>query len=151
MWNIACHDDLRTPLVSKEQLAKMQFTSLSSTLNGDGDIFYVPLQTSGNESNEKIFLVIYKFFEDKVVPMDPDTEFSAPHYRTEVDRVHLLCAEKKLAVVKNEWYDASNNLAYLTAVDPQVGVTSWIEIKQDIVTPLTTLQRIFCNSGEASK
>jgi hypothetical protein len=40
--NIVCHNDLRTPLFSKNQLAAMKFTSVASVTNPDGDMFYAP-------------------------------------------------------------------------------------------------------------
>jgi hypothetical protein len=141
-WRIVCHEELRTPTVSKEQLGKMNFTSLSSTLAGDGDIFYEPLQNSQNIPNQKEFLFIMRFFEDRKVPLAENVSIpEPPSYRTEIDKVRLMCAEKKLASFKNEFYDASNKLVYFLAVDPSK--TNWIEIKEG-TSPISTLHRIFC-------
>jgi hypothetical protein len=41
-------DGLGTPLVSKEQVAKMDFTYLSNTPDGSGDIFYGPTRSTSN-------------------------------------------------------------------------------------------------------
>jgi hypothetical protein len=40
--NILCNDAFITPLVTKSDLATSKFASLSSTVKGDGQIFYVP-------------------------------------------------------------------------------------------------------------
>jgi hypothetical protein len=42
--NIACHEELRTPLVGKLELASLKFPSLASAIAGDRDIFYIPLK-----------------------------------------------------------------------------------------------------------
>src|ERR1700691_1946127 len=38
--NILCHTELHAPLVKKDELAAMNFKSLSSTSAGDGEMFY---------------------------------------------------------------------------------------------------------------
>ena len=48
--SIACNETIATPLVSKKQMTKMDFTSLSSTLDGNGEILYRPPQKSPQRS-----------------------------------------------------------------------------------------------------
>ena len=55
--NILCHEELRTPLIKKRQLASMNFLSLASTANGDGDMFYAPTEGDVKNSDERIVVV----------------------------------------------------------------------------------------------
>ena len=57
--NIACHAEFATPLISKSQLAEMKFTSLSSTVSGDGELFFDPGQTGQNVPDQKEIVVIF--------------------------------------------------------------------------------------------
>jgi Caspase domain/PDZ domain len=142
--NIVCHPEMRTP-IAKVRLTKMDFKSLGSTSAGDGTLFYEPLQSSSGNSNQKELLFIMSFFDDKTIPLAPNsTVKDPPQYRTEVDNVRLLCAEGRLLAVRNEYFDASNNLVHLGLTDPLAPIKDWIEIKLDNLSPLSTLHRIFC-------
>jgi hypothetical protein len=152
--NLGCNEAIATPMAGKNQLTGMNFKSLSSTISGDGDIFFAPLQNPDDGSNEKNLLLIFRFYADRKIPVDPAvianlTEGS--DYRTEIEKVRLSCADRKLASTKSEYYDASNRLVYMTALDPDLGIRNWIEIKDATQSPLSSLARIFCNSGEAAK
>jgi uncharacterized caspase-like protein len=147
----ACSDALRTPVISKKQLSEMSFKSLSSTVAGDGDIFYELFPDNSSAQNQKEFLFIMRFNEDRQIYMAPNTSIpNVPRYRTEVSKVKMMCAEKKMLVTKSEFYDASNDLVQLTAADPDQN-QKWIEINTEIQSPLSSLRRIVCNSGEATK
>ena len=65
--NIACHRELATPLISKDQLAEMKFTSLSSTPSGDGEIFLGSSQISQNVQDEKEIVLIFRNNSDRNV------------------------------------------------------------------------------------
>src|SRR5262249_40312631 len=56
--NIFCDEQLRTPLVTKKQLASMSFQHLSSTADGKGEMYYTALQGAGSLQNEKEALVV---------------------------------------------------------------------------------------------
>ncbi len=147
--NIACHQEIATPAVSKERLSKMDFTSLSSTFSGDGEMFYEPLPAQQSTQDEKRFLLVFKFFKEQEVPHPPASTFkNFPHYVVEVDRTALKCEEGKLSAVTSEFYDRANELVYLQAQD--ASALKWIEIKA-IASPLSLLRRIFCGGGEAQK
>jgi hypothetical protein len=142
---ILCDPELRTPTVGKEQLAKMDFKSLSSTVAGDGDIFYEPLHNNADNQNEKNFLFILKFFTDHAVPLGSGTSIpDPPNYRTEIDKIRMMCAEKKMISIKNEYYDASNKFVYLLAIGPPTPKANWTQINTELNSPLSTLHRIFC-------
>src|SRR5262249_49763451 len=61
---IVCHDELRTPLVGKRQLASMRFPSLASTTDGKGDIFYTQGQSRVDAEDEKEFITIIRYHEE---------------------------------------------------------------------------------------
>jgi hypothetical protein len=157
--NLVCNEGMATPSVAKDRLSLMNFTSLSSTVVGDGDLFFEPLQDFGDNSNEKKLLFVFQFYDERKIqlPIEPAAIANLvnlsnlPSYRIQLDNVRLLCAEKKLASIKSEFYDASNKLVYMTARDLTVNITDWIEIKDGAQSPLASLYRIFCNSGEATK
>ena len=46
--NIVCNDQSHTPLFGKKELANNKFTSLSSTIAGDGDVFFVQTEDGMN-------------------------------------------------------------------------------------------------------
>ncbi len=156
---LVCDDRIGIPTVGKERLSALNFRSLSSTLAGDGDLLFEPLINSDEKSNEKNLLFILRYFEDRKIQLPGEPNEAAnvvslknsPVYRIEVDRARLLCAEKKMAAITSEFYDASNKLVYMTARDPNVSIADWIDIKLENQSPLATLHRIFCNSGEATK
>ena len=149
--SIACRRDLELPMVSKNQLAKMSFKSLSSTTAGDGELFYEPLPADEDKaSNEKQLIFVSRLYDNKKVPLVVTSAEGPPNYRTEVDRIELLCTEKKLTATQSEYYDESSKLVYLTAASPNA-TKNWIELKDGIQSPLHTLYRIFCSAGEATK
>jgi hypothetical protein len=93
--NILCHDELRTSMLGKKQLSAMNFASLSSTAAGDGDIFYVPIDTGARDDDLRDMIIIFRMHQD-VGYQGPDTSLAErlPKYRIEVDIVcPLNCAE----------------------------------------------------------
>jgi uncharacterized caspase-like protein len=152
--NLVCDGGIGLPTVSKDRISVMNFRSLSSTVAGDGDLFYEPLKEPNDNPNEKHLLFIFRFYDDRKVQLslEPDAVLkSSPDYRKEIDQARLICDENKVASITSEFYDASNKLVYMTARDPKVSITNWIEIKLETQSPLASLHRIFCNSGEATK
>jgi len=157
--NLACNEGIGTPSVGKDRLTLMNFKSLASTVAGDGDLFFEPLQNSDNDKNEKNLLFVFRFYNERKIqiPIEPTAMAGlvnlndVPSYKTQIDTVRLLCAEKKLASTKSEFYDVSNKMVYMTARDPKIIITDWVEIKEEHQSPLASLYRIFCNSGEATK
>jgi uncharacterized caspase-like protein len=146
--NISCHAEINTPLASKKQIAQMEFKSLSSTLTGDGEIFYAQSQSKQDSRDQcqKTVVAVLKNNEDHNVKdfFQPGTEIAdPPNYRTEVDRILIKCDEDKFAIVKTEFWNASNQLVRLSVVDPDVAV-QFSEIKE--LSPFKTLQQITCGT-----
>jgi uncharacterized caspase-like protein len=142
--NIACHEDISAPLVSKEQLAAMKFSSLSSTIAGDGEIFYGPVLDGKDVQNQKEILFILKndvdhsiaeFLPENASIPDP------PNFRTEVDRTLLSCDKNEFTTTKVEFWNASNQLVRLEGLDPTKSVKP-SEYKE--LSPFATLQAIVC-------
>jgi hypothetical protein len=150
----ACSESVHSPLVTKGQLARTEFKSLASTLSGDGEIFYEQLPAQArDDQNHKLLKVIFRFYKDHAAPIVSTASLGEPlMYRTEVDRADWRCAEKKFAVVHSEFYSSSNELVYMTSTDEtKSDAVHWIELKDGVVSPLSTLNEIVCNSQGASK
>jgi uncharacterized caspase-like protein len=145
---IACNDEVSTPLLTKEQLAKMEFKLMSSTTKGDGEIFFEELPELSTE-NEKAAILILRFYSDQALVLPPNAIFDTPPptYRIEVDRVFVQCRERRLFSNRSEYYSASLDLNFLQAPTNR----NWIELKPEIVSPLQTLHGILCESKEADK
>ena len=62
--SIACHEELATPLVTKQQIADMKFSLLSSIASGDGELYYSPNQSDHEVQGQKEILFVAHFFED---------------------------------------------------------------------------------------
>jgi hypothetical protein len=138
---ILCHEQLRTPLVKKSQLTSMAFSSLSSTLAGDGDIFYAPIANDTGTQDQKEALLIIRFNNERPLKF-PNVSIDLPNFQTEVNRVTFQCTDNKFFSSKSEDYDASNNLVYLTALDPS-GAIQWNEFVE--TSPVGMLRQIFCH------
>jgi Caspase domain len=142
---IVCNDVLRTPLFGKRDLSRMNFVPLSSTSAGDGELFYNLIGTSRATDNLSEVAIVIKNHSDKILPgavRNGTSEF--PTYRTQVDRIKLNCSEKKILIMKNEYFDDALKLVYLIAPDASVG-SSWQEIAQN--SPIAMLQQIVCASN----
>jgi uncharacterized caspase-like protein len=151
--NILCNEQNRVPLVSKKQLSDMNFKSLSSTYEGDGDMFFEPLENSNEKrgGKEKETLLVIKYAKDNTVKYlfsDKVTFPNFPIFRTIVERVKFKCNEKKYIEVKSEYYDSSNKLGYIRTVDSSIE-SNWTDFEAK--TPYALLQRIICVSDEADK
>ena len=147
---IACSDEVSTPLLTKEQLAKMEFKLFSRTANGDGDFFFEELPELSTE-NQKEAILILRFDSDHAITVPPTAIFDTPpNYRIEVDRVDLQCRERRLSANRSEYYSASLDLNFLQAPSSLTNRT-WLELKPEIVSPLSTLHDILCESKETSK
>ena len=147
--SIACDEAIATPLVSKAQMAKMEFTSLSSTLDGNGEILYGPAQKSRNDSNQMEAVTVFKNFSDHNVKefFPAGTSIpDPPNYREEVDLISTRCDANKFAITRTEYWDASNHLVRMAFLDPAVSVKY-----TDFVpgSPFAAMQEIFCQKSYA--
>ena len=144
-----CHEELRPPLLGKKELSASSFTSLSSTVNGDGDMFYAPIRSAMNAGNVKDIMVIFKMHENTKYNFPPGVSIADfPDFRAEVDRILLKCDENKVARLQSNFYDASNNLIAATASDLSKE-TKWDSFLEK--SPYALLQGIVCKPNEAQQ
>jgi Caspase domain/PDZ domain len=147
--NIACNETLGTPLVSKKQMAGMNFTSLSSTEDGTGEIFYEPAQRNRSDPNQIEVIIVFKNFSDRNVKEFFPEGMSIPdppNYRQEVDRVLIKCDTNKYVITKTEFWDASNHLVRMSVGDPSATL-KFSEFGPG--SPSAALQDIFCQNDYA--
>ena len=147
--NIICHDLGRTPLVGKKELAAKKFLSLSSTVTGDGDIFYEPTQNGMNSVNQKEVTLVFRLHADTALSFPAVNSVpDLPKYRTELDRLLLKCDERKFSIRKSEYYNAANDLINLFVADFSKEI-AWNDFGD--VSPYVMLQRIVCKPNEVQK
>jgi hypothetical protein len=146
--NIACDAALRTPLASKKQLAKMEFTSLSSSLDGNAEIFYGPPRKSRDIPNQVEVITVFKNLADHNVKEFLPEGFSIPdppNFRNEVDLMVIGCASNKFAITRTEYWDASNQLVRMQVLDP--ALLKFSEVQPS--SPLAALEEISCPKSYA--
>jgi hypothetical protein len=147
--SIACNETVATPLVSKKQMAKMDFASLSSSTDGNGEILYGPPQKGRSDPNQMEVVGIFKNFADRNVKdfFPAGTSIpDPPNYRQEVDLILIRCEANKFAITKTEFWDASNRLVRIVFSDPAVSVKFSEFIPN---SPFAAMQEIFCQKGYA--
>jgi hypothetical protein len=147
--NIACNEEVRTPLVSKLELALLKFPSLASVAAGDRDMFYIPIKDGRGAQNQAYVTTIIRWHKDQTIstalPAGIATAESS-RYRFEVTRAQIYCAENTMSFLKEEYYTVSNELVYLAAVDPSKEVR---QVYINETSPYGALRRIACNLNEA--
>jgi hypothetical protein len=143
--NIACHEELRTPLVGKLELASLKFPSLTSAIADDRDIFYI--HKKGTESQITVTTITRWHKDRKISAALPAGIYIAEssQYRFEVAQAQIYCAENKMSLLKEEYYTVSNELVYLAAVDLFKQVR---QVYINETSPYGKLRRIVCNLNE---
>jgi hypothetical protein len=127
----------------------MEFKFMSSTVKGDGEVFFEELPELSTE-NEKAANFILRFNSDQDFVVPPTAIFDTPpKFRIEVDRVVVQCQERRLSSNRSEYYSASLDLNVLSIPLPKN--RNWTELKPEIVSPLSTLHGILCESKETNK
>jgi hypothetical protein len=111
--NIACREEAAIPVISKGQLAEMKFSSLSSTVSGDGEIFFGTSPTSQNVPDQKEIIFIIRSNADHNVLPEGVSIPDPPAFRTEVEHVLLKCNENKFAIDQIEMWSATRELVRL--------------------------------------
>jgi hypothetical protein len=143
--NIACHEDLRTPLVGKSELASLKFLSLAD-IAGGGDMFYVPINGGSGVQNPIGVTTIIRWHEDRKIsarfPAGNTTMEDFTQYRFEVARVQIYCSDNTMSFVKEEYYSTSSNLVYLSVPNPSRAVR---QVYINETSPYDPLRRIVCN------
>jgi uncharacterized caspase-like protein len=145
---MTCDATLNTPMVSKKQMAKKDFTSLSSMLDGNGEILYAPPRRSRSDPNQLEIITIFKNFADRNVKELFSEGVSIPdppNYREEVDLILLRCDSNKFAITRTEHWDASNRLVRMGFVDP--AHVNFSEVEP--TSPAAAMQEMFCKKGYA--
>jgi hypothetical protein len=146
---IACAGTISTPLVSKKQMAKMDFASLQSTVDGSGEILYGSAQKGKSDPNEMEVVTVFSNSADRNVkeffPVGTSIP-DPPNYRQEVDLIKIRCDVNKFLITRTEMWDASNQLVRMQFLDPATNVKY-----SDFVpaSPFASLQLIFCPKSEA--
>lgn len=158
--NIACHDELRTPLVDREELIAATLTSLASTATGDGEVYYFPgrplkLASDNMQGRPKPdwqeTLAMQRFYQDKkfddVVGYFRNVPGGSPLYRAEVSLLYIRCATSQVFVAKREIYDASQHLLGVFVADPYR--VAWSDIGP--TGALALLRKTVCLSDKEVK
>jgi hypothetical protein len=148
--NIVCDEKFRTPLVDKDQLVSMNFLDLSSTANGDGEIYYQPIQSDGVPPGQRDLIVVIQQKTELKIQLGPAIKLAPGQdlgaFKTGVYWNRFQCQQRKVVALKTELYDASNNLKQMGVADLS---TPWMEFGE--TSPYALLQRFLCGSGEAQK
>jgi hypothetical protein len=133
-----CDEAMRTPLVGKQDLAKMTFASLSRTVAGDGEIFYALTPNEPRGGSREVAVVV-RFDRDRAFALSGQTFPDLPQYRIQVSGMKLDCADGTSTDTKSEYYDSTNNLIYLSPEGTALG---------DIpaAAPLAVLRRVVCDA-----
>ena len=147
--SIACDEVIATPLVGKAQMAKMEFMSLSSTSDGNGEILYRPPQKSRNDANQMEAVTVLKNNIDHNVKEFFPAGTSIPNptnYRQEADLIAIRCDANKFVITRTEYWDTSNHLVRMVFLDPAVSVkyTDFLP-----GSPFAAMQEIFCQKSYA--
>jgi hypothetical protein len=149
--NILCNNEFKTPLVGKSDPDWDKIISLSSTTQGEGEIFYMPLSEKISEVNTVRPTIIIKFHEDwslsDVLTKDTVLE-DPPQYGYLVGKMEMYCSERKFIFSKIEYYDRSRRLVYIMAVDRSQEIT---RSEMQAGGPYDVLRRIACTTSEVRK
>jgi hypothetical protein len=115
---IMCDEILRTPVLSKDQLTNMEFPYVATTQTGDGDIFHGPVKSISDPAFRIEVLFVAKFHEDHGFAelFSGQTVFGVPSgYRTFAEPIQLDCKNKKMKILKTDYFDRNNNWEYVFA------------------------------------
>ena len=122
---IMCDEDTKMSIISKDAIERMPLTLLSSTVIGDGEIYYGPKKDISNGSYTIAMPAIIKLHKDhemaEIAPKQTILGFQAL-YRTLVQPLQFDCANKKVLSVLIEDLDAEGNLLYLGAKSQEFDV-----------------------------
>ncbi|MBX9778224.1 MAG: toll/interleukin-1 receptor domain-containing protein [Xanthobacteraceae bacterium] len=140
---IMCSEDMRTPLLSKQNLVK-NMKYLVRTSAGNGDIFHGATKAISDPTYPIELVTAIRFDADRpFTELFQGTVVGLPrNYRTRADRLQLNCADKKIQDVKFEFYDADDHWLSLTTPIPVQPI--------DVVpgTPFEALLNVACAKRE---
>jgi hypothetical protein len=116
--NIVCDESLRTPLVTKRQLASMKFFNLAIT--PDLETYYQSVQREETPGGKDAIVLYRKTNENKIGDLLPAFRGSLVELGTAkmiVGWYRFHCKERTYSVLKSELYDASNELKFISGAD----------------------------------
>jgi len=116
-----CDEQLRTPILSEQQLTSMKLSYLGLNPNGDGDIFYGPTKTTSDSAYQVEVLFVVRSFEDhKFSELFPEQAVLGfqPSFHTLAQVLQFNCTDRKVQILKTEYFDPVNHLIYLFAPIP---------------------------------
>lgn len=119
--HLMCDEQLRTPLLSEQQLTSMKLSYLGLNPNGDGDIFYGPTKTTSDSAYQVEVLFVVRSFEDhKFSELFPEQAVLGfqPSFHTLAQVLQFNCTDRKVQIPKTEYFDPVNHLIYLFAPIP---------------------------------
>jgi hypothetical protein len=116
--SIVCDENLRTLLLSKVRFDE-NLSYLANTQNGDGTVLYGPTKPTSNPTYPIEALVVIKKNNDHTfadVFPGQNVRGLPPSYRVIASNVQISCAEKKLRIPVNPYYDKDDHLVSLIRV-----------------------------------
>jgi len=113
-----CDQNLRTLALSKRHFDATHLSYLSNAPNGDGDIFYGPINPTSNLNFQIEVLFVVKLSADhgvtELLPGQQNVHGLNSSYRTSAQNIQISCAEKKIFAPAIEYYDKDEHLVYLS-------------------------------------
>jgi hypothetical protein len=139
--HIFCDEHLRTSL--SKQLANAKLLYLTNTPTGDQDIFYGPTEKSSDTAYPLETLYVTKFHEAQNFANLFSGVVGLPvSYRTMAEPLQLNCENRKVQVLKLEYFDLKNNLASLVA--PLPNAIQPIDVKEG--SPFSMVLNAVCGA-----
>jgi hypothetical protein len=119
---LICNEQLRVPLVSKQDDEKSNLTYLSNTPNGDGIILYGPPKKISDPNYDVEVLAVFRHHEDHDFGalVENQSVLGAPEkFRTVAQSSVVNCKTKKTVVTKSEVFNSEGVLEYVNAQPSQ--------------------------------
>jgi hypothetical protein len=135
---ILCDEGIRTPLVGKQDLAGMRFTSLAGSVAGDDEILYALTQNEQHGKSREVTVVV-QFKPERQLIFSGQAFADGPRYRTRVSRASVECPDGTITEAKSEYLDAANNLIYLESRPTTFNGTG------------NPLRKVLCNGDDPGK
>ena len=138
---ILCDGRMRAELISNRQPPEKDFSHLSSTAAGDGDIFYGPPIAISNLPYQAELLALVKFHDEHrftdLYPGQHVLGLPTTRFRAYVQPMKLNCSTRQIEISDIEYFDSNGNLLSFTAFIP----AQQIDVK---VNPFVDLLKVGC-------
>ncbi|MGA3304059.1 MAG: toll/interleukin-1 receptor domain-containing protein [Methylovirgula sp.] len=119
---ILCDEQMRSQLIAARQASEKNFSYLSSTINGDGDIFYGLPKATLNSPYQIELPVLVKLHDEhsfaELFPGQYVLGLPATGYRAFVQYLQLNCAARKIQTSSIERFDTAGYLLNFVALIP---------------------------------